>query len=133
MTLNYLTSIKFISPKKGRGLISKKYIQKGTIIDIAHVLLLSNKDEEKTKETLINNYVFEWNDPNNGSDYKTALAMSPCEFMNHSYDPNVAYEKNYQDKTIKFYAIKDIQPGMELTINYNGKLSNLDPMWFELE
>jgi SET domain-containing protein len=131
MTLQTLTEIKLITPVKGRGLISKKFIQKGTILDIAHVLLISNKDEEKIRETLINRYTFEWKDPNNGSDYQAALAMSPCEFMNHSYNPNVAYEKNYKEKTIKFYTVKDITPGEELTINYNGKLNKLDPMWIE--
>jgi SET domain-containing protein len=51
--------------------------------------------------------------------------------MNHSYNPNVAYEKNYKEKTIKFYTVQDITPGEELTINYNGKLNKLDPMWIE--
>ena len=131
MTLQALTEVKLITPVKGRGLLSKEFIQKGTILDIAHVLLFSNKDEEKIRETLINKFTFEWKDPNNGSDYQAALAMSPCEFMNHSYNPNVAYEKNYQEKTIKFYTLRDITSGEELTINYNGKLNKLDPMWIE--
>ena len=130
---NNMIDIKLISPKKGRGVVSKEFINKGTIIDIAHVILFSNHENDLINKTIINNYVFEWDDPEDNSEYKNALAMSFCEFLNHSYTPNVEYEKNFKDKTIKFYAIKDIQPEIELTINYNGKLDNKNPLWFDLE
>ena len=130
---NNMIDIKLISPKKGRGVVSKEFIKKGTIIDTAHVILFSNHENDLINKTIINNYVFEWDDPEDNSEYKNALAMSFCEFLNHSYTPNVEYEKNFKDKTIKFYAIKDIQPEIELTINYNGKLDNKNPLWFDLE
>ncbi|MFW9879498.1 MAG: SET domain-containing protein-lysine N-methyltransferase [Candidatus Thorarchaeota archaeon] len=39
--------------------------------------------------------------------------------MNHYLIPNVKYEINYKNDTIKFTTIRDIKKGKELTINYN--------------
>ncbi|MFX1392219.1 MAG: SET domain-containing protein-lysine N-methyltransferase [Promethearchaeota archaeon] len=132
MSINF-AEVKYVSPKKDRGLVSKDFIKKGTILENAPVILLSNKDHNLIKDTILNNYIFEWDKPDDESEYKNAIVMSPCEFLNHSYDPNISYEKNFKERTIKFIAIKDIQPGEELTINYNGKLNDLNPVWFDLE
>lgn len=40
--------------------------------------------------------------------------LGPQYYINHSYDPNVAYNKD----TGKLYAIKDISPNVELTDYY---------------
>ena len=61
------------------------------------------------------------------------LPMSICQLMNHSYSPNVKYEYNYKNDTIKFRAIRNISAGEELTINYNGRIDDKSPVWFEVE
>lgn len=128
-----LIEIKLISFKKGRGLVAKNYISKGSIIEEAPVILISDREYESIKGTVIDNYVFDWNDPNDSSEYKSAVAMSICEMINHSYAPNLAYEKDFKNQRIKFYAIEDIFPGDELTMNYNGISDDCSPLWFELE
>jgi SET domain-containing protein len=40
--------------------------------------------------------------------------LTPSWFLNHSNQPNVA-----ADKELKFYALRDISPGEELTSNYS--------------
>jgi SET domain-containing protein len=132
MISNFI-EIKYISQKKGKGIFAKEFIEKGTTIDIAHVLLLPEKDYFLIENTMLGNYLFNWEDPQGNSDYKTVILMSFCEFVNHSYNPNCTYEKNYQEKYIKFYAIKDIQAGEELTVNYNGIADDKSPVWFEME
>ena len=131
--MNDLLKVKFISSKKGKGLFAKEEIRKGKIIDIAHVVLIPNNDYKQINKTLVSNYCFEWKSPKYKSENKMALAMSVCQFMNHSYNPNVIYEYDYRNDTIKFKAIKTIKKDEELTINYGGLATSKDPVWFEVE
>jgi SET domain-containing protein len=130
--MNNLTQIKYISPKKGRGLFAKKDIRKCKIIDVSPVILIPNKDYELIDKTIVSNYCFMWENPKYQSEYKMVIAMSICQFMNHSYNPNVRYEYNYKNDTIKFRAIRNIYAGEELTVNYNGKIDDKSPVWFEV-
>ncbi len=125
--------VKTISEKKGRGLIATRPIKKDTVIDIAHVLVLSDGEYQHLKHTLLDNYVFDWKEKDEDEvPLLTAVAMSYVEFMNHSYSPNCVYEKNYEEKWMKFYAIKDIEPGEELTVNYNRDPNDKSPVWFNV-
>ena len=133
ISMNDLAKVKFISLNKGKGLFAKKDIRKGKIIDVAHVILISNKDYKQINKTLISNYCFEWKNPKYKSENKIALAMTICQFMNHSYSPNVIYEYNYKNDTIKFKTIRNISAGEELFINYNARPSDKSPVWFEVE
>ncbi|TFG06932.1 MAG: SET domain-containing protein-lysine N-methyltransferase [Promethearchaeota archaeon] len=131
--MSELIEVKRISLKKGRGVIAKKGINKGTLIEKANVLLIPNKDYEKIQDTILHAYTFEWQDPKYDGEYACAIALSICQFINHSYHPNVKYIYDYENDTIEYYAIKKIQPGEELSVNYNGKIRDNAPLWFEIE
>ena len=131
--MNNLIEVKYISSKKGKGLFAKQQIKKKTIIDVANVILISNKDYELIDKTIVSNYCFIWENPKYKSKYKMALAMSICQFMNHSYTPNVRYEYHYKNDSIKFITIRDISKDEELTMNYNGLVNDKSPVWFEVE
>ncbi|MFX1321598.1 MAG: SET domain-containing protein-lysine N-methyltransferase, partial [Promethearchaeota archaeon] len=128
--MNDLIEVKYISFKKGKGLFAKQQIKKGKVINVANVLLIPNKDYELIDKTIVSNYCFMWENPKYKSEYKMALAMTNCQFMNHSYTPNVRYEYNYRNDSIKFIAIRDISKGEELTMNYNGVVDDKSPVWF---
>jgi len=131
--MNNLIEVKYISLKKGKGLFAKQQIKKGKVINVANVLLIPNKDYELIDKTIVSNYCFMWENPKYKSEYKMALAMTNCQFMNHSYTPNVRYEYNYRNDSIKFIAIRDISKGEELTMNYNGAVDDKSPVWFKVE
>ncbi|MFX0043350.1 MAG: SET domain-containing protein-lysine N-methyltransferase [Candidatus Hodarchaeota archaeon] len=131
--MNNLIEVKFISSKKGKGLFAKQEIKKGKIIDVTHVVLIPNNDYELIDKTIISNYCYSWENPKYKSEYKMALAMSLCQFMNHSYNPNVRYEYHYRNDSIKYIAIKNISKGEELTMNYNGAVDDKSPVWFNVE
>ena len=124
-------AVKWISEKKGRGLVSKQIIKAGTIIEVAHALILSEDDYYIVQDTILYGYVFEWKNDKRKKQY--AIALSPAELINHSYEPNATYKLNYPDRTIIFKAIKDIHPGEEITMNYNGHNQKDAPVWFELD
>ncbi|MEX2680959.1 MAG: SET domain-containing protein [Candidatus Sigynarchaeota archaeon] len=117
-----------ISPAKGRGVVAREPIKSGTVIDIAHVLLISPEDWEMIKSTCLYDFAFEWS--GEGNRITHALAMGPGEFMNHSYEPNAKYVMDYENKLITFTTIKDIAAGEEITVNYNGEVDNKDKLWF---
>jgi SET domain-containing protein len=127
-----LLEVKFISRKKGKGVFAKKNIAKGVIIDIAYIILISNKDWDLIEETVLSNYSFEWDDPKCKGKYESAISLSISQFINHSYKPNVNYRYNYRDNSIEYFTIQDISKGEEITVNYNGDPSNDSAMWFEL-
>ena len=123
--------VKFINEKKGRGLFAKVYIPRNKIIDKASFLFIEDKDYEHIKHTNLDNYTFEWDEEE--SNYKIILPLSICQFMNHSYNPNVRYEYEYQKQIVKFVAIRGIEKGEELTVNYNGDRHDKQPVWFDVE
>ncbi|MBA7682778.1 hypothetical protein ES703_91130 [subsurface metagenome] len=104
--MNKLIEVKYISAKKGKGVFAKKNIRKGTKINIAHIILISNKEWDLIEDTVLSNY---------------------------SYNPNVKYVYDYKNKCIEHITIRDISKDEEITVNYNGEPFNKSPVWFEVE
>lgn len=125
--------VKQISPEKGRGAVATRDIHIGEILDIAHVIIITAKEFEQIEKTVLYNYVFDWGDPHDMSVDTLAIAMSPCEFFNHSYAPNARYKHDYEHKTIVFSAISDIKEGEEITVNYNCHPGDKSPLWFTVK
>ena len=128
-----LLEVKFISRKKGKGVFSKKNIAKGVIIDIAHIILISNKDWDLIEDTVLSNYSFEWDEFKYKGEYDSAISLSISQFINHSYNPNVKYLYNYKNKAIEYITIRDISKDEEITVNYNGEPFDKSPVWFKVE
>ena len=131
--MNSLIEVRYISSKKGKGLFAKQNIDEGTIIDIANVVLIPNKDYKRIKKTVLYNYCYTWEDPKLKPEYKNAISLSISQFMNHSYEPNIKYVYDYKNNKIKFITLRDIPKGEELTVNYNGLVDDKSPVWFKVE
>lgn len=50
-----------------------------------------------------------------------AIAFGFGSLYNHSYQPNARYVKRIAERTLDYVAIRDIQCGEEITVNYNGR------------
>ncbi len=124
--------VKYISRIKGRGAFAKKNIKKGTVIDVANVVLITNRDYKKIKKTKLYDYCYIWEDPNLKPAFKNAVTLSISQFINHSYAPNLRYLYDYKNKAIEYSAIQDIAKGEELTVNYNGLVDDTSPLWFKV-
>jgi len=125
--------VKSISQRKGRGAFAKKSIKKETVIDVAYVVPIPNNEYKKIRKTILYNYCYIWEDPKHIPTFKNAITLSVSQFINHSYEPNVKYLYDYENKAIEFSAIKDISKGEELTVNYNGLVDDKSPVWFKVE
>ena len=59
-----------------------------------------------------------------------ALGMIPI--YNHSYKSNCEYFMDYAEETITVKTVRDIHPGEEVTINYNGDWDDAGKVWFDV-
>ncbi|MEZ6132248.1 MAG: SET domain-containing protein [Planctomycetaceae bacterium] len=113
--------------RKGRGVFATQMIPKGTEFERVPVLVMRAQEVmDGDAEDLLPNYVFEW-----GKD-TVALALGFGSLYNHSYSPNARYD-DVGRMTKVYTAVRDIQPGEEITINYNGSEDDLAPVGFDVE
>ena len=110
-------------PGKGRGVFARGLIPKGTVFETVPMLVCKQKD---ILESTLMNYVYAW-----GTD-TVGVALGYGSMYNHSYKPNARYfDLPLQRK--EFVSLRDIQPGEEVTINYNGEPKDKKPVWFEVK
>ena len=116
-----------LSPGKGRGLFAQRHIAAGDLIEEAPVVVVPASEVEHLDRTTLQNYYFDW-----GEDERdAALLLGRCSLCNHSYEPNAVFELRAERQTIRFVALRDIQPGEEITVNYNGPPGDPKPLWFD--
>ena len=115
------------SPGMGRGVFTSEDIEKGTIIEVSPVIVLSRAERELADRTVLHDYIFEW-DPARD---QACMAMGYVPVYNHSYASNCEYEMDYDDRLITVRAVRDIRKGEELFINYNGDWDDRKPVWFD--
>src|SRR3954466_229701 len=60
-----------------------------------------------------------------------ALALGYGSLYNHSYRPNARYW-DVGPQTKEFTALRDIEPGEEITVNYNAEPDDTTEVWFEV-
>ena len=115
------------SSGKGRGMFTSQKIRARTVLEVAPVLVLSAKERKLVDETQLHDYIFEWGN----SKTQCCVAFGYVSIYNHSYQSNCEYEMDYEQQTITIRAVRTIQEGEELFINYNGDFDNEHPLWFQ--
>jgi hypothetical protein len=116
-------------PSKGRGVIALHALRAGELVERAPVIVADAAEVERIAATTLGRYYYEWG----ASEDQAAIALGYGSLYNHSYEPNLAYEFREEHTCIDYIALRDIEAGEELTINYNnlGDLAaeplNFDP------
>jgi SET domain-containing protein len=114
---------------KGRGVFTTEDIEKGTIVEVAPVIVMTREERKLLDQTLLHDYIFEW-----GHDPKgCCMALGYIPVYNHSYRSNCEYEMDYEEELISVKAMRFIKAGEELSINYNGDWNNETPVWFDVK
>ena len=96
---------------KGNGVYALQSIESGDIIEICPVVLT---DVEFPKSDPFSGYPFRWENDT------TVIVLGFGSLYNHSFHPNATYIRNYEDNTMMFVCIKDIEPNEEICTNYLG-------------
>lgn len=115
--------------EKGRGVFTTADIEKGTVVEVAPVIVMTREERKLLDQTLLHDYIFEW-----GQDPKgCCMALGYLSVYNHSYRSNCEYEMDYEEELISVKAVRFIKAGEELSINYNGDWNNETPVWFDVK
>ena len=115
------------SPGKGRGIFAQHHIASGDVIEEAPVVVVPAREVEHLDRTALSNYYFVWGE----DEREAAVLLGRCSLCNHSYQPNARFELLPDRQAIRFSALRNIEPGEEITTNYNGRPDDPKPMWFE--
>lgn len=111
----------------GRGVFTSEDISKGSVVEIAPVLVMSATERKLLDKTLLHDYIFEWG---NGSK-ECCMALGWVSVYNHSYKSNCEYEMDYARKTITIKTVRKVKAGEELFINYSGSWNATKKVWFD--
>lgn len=101
----------------GRGVFACKDISAGEVFEASETLRVPADQREFLDQTSVYDHYFEWQDD-------ALIALSICNFLNHSGEPNADFEIN-EAGIIEFKAVRFISKGDEITISYGADL------WFE--
>jgi len=115
------------SPGKGRGVFATRVFTPGATIEVCPVIALTSLDESLIEQSTLSTYYFGWGPDGKGG----AFVLGYASLYNHSYEPNARYHRRLEREVLEIVALREIAPGEELTINYNGDPSSRAPLWFE--
>jgi SET domain-containing protein len=118
--------------KRGRGVVADQDIEAGALIERSPVLVIPHADRAAADGTVVFTYVFMWEHGTVEEDlYKhegrAAIALGYTSLLNHSYTPNCEFIRHIDDLAIDLLALRPIEAGEELTIDYQMTL------WFTPE
>jgi len=117
------------APEMGFGVFTSENIEAGTLIEISPVIVMSHEERKLLDQTRLHDYIFEWGDDH----AQCCMALGYIAMYNHSYHSNCEYQMNYEEDIITIKAIRFIQSGEELFINYNGNWNNKKKVWFDVK
>jgi hypothetical protein len=109
-----------------RGVFALKAFEPGAVIETAPVILLKKTDKEFLQSTTLFHYYFLVNN----QQVPVVLGLGYSSLYNHAYKANAVYGISLKDATLKITACKPIQPGDEITLNYNGNSDDETPVYF---
>lgn len=118
--------------QRGRGVVAGRRIEPGELVERSPVLIIPARERTKADETIVFTYVFMWEHATVEEDlYKhegrSAIALGYTSLLNHSYTPNCEFIRHIDDLAIDLVALRPIEAGEELTIDYQMTL------WFTPE
>ena len=105
---------------KGRGVVAIEPIHRGELIEASPVIPLRAADALAKGHALFD-YAFAWET----QPFAEAIALGMVSLANHSPHPNASLAPDYRAKTLRLVALRDIEEGEEITIDYGI------PLWFE--
>jgi SET domain-containing protein len=115
-----------VAEKLGRSMFACRKFLKGELIERAPVVVIDEKKWPNAAKTILSDYAFDWGE----KDEHAAIALGYISIYNHSYSPNAQLEQMLDELMMEIIAIKDIEPGEEIKINYNGEPESQDALWF---
>lgn len=102
---------------KGLGVFAARPFKKGSLIELAPVIVVPQADEDVFQITFLKNYTF-------GVGDRVVIGLGFSSLYNHSFTPNADYLATA--KGVVFKALRPIKAGEEITIDYNWRLEDYE-------
>lgn len=109
----------------GRGVFPARPFEVGEEIECAPVLVVPEDQKSHLDWTNLWGYYFEW--AHDG----VAVALGFGSLYNHSWTPNARYDQDFDEGVVRFTALRRIEKGEEVTVNYTGEPDGRGDLWFE--
>jgi hypothetical protein len=106
----------------GRGVFAARRFEPGDVIEDCPVLLVP---AQAVGQLGLGGYCFEWDE------LHCAIALGYGSLYNHSWHPNARYDHDHHDEVVSYTALRVIEAGEEITINYSGDPDGRADLWFE--
>lgn len=113
---------------KGRGVFATRRFRKGERVERSPVIALPRGQWKHVARTALETYAYDWGADGRGC----ALVLGLGSLINHSYEPTVENAVDLRQQAMDWIALRTIEPGEEITVNYNDEDSPDDPLWFEV-
>ena len=112
------------SPIHGLGVFTTLAIKKRTLIEIAPFIQGSAEDYALLSPTMLHYFMV--------ADKKApiAIGLGFSSWYNHSCPANAIYTIHKKKMIIEIKAVRNIEAGEEITINYHGVFNNNTPIEF---
>jgi SET domain-containing protein len=112
-----------IAPSRvhGRGVFAARPFEPGEVIEDCPVLLVP---APTIVDLGLDGYCFEWDED------RCAIALGYGSLYNHSWDPNARYDHDHDHDLVSYTAVRRIERGEEITINYTGDPEGRTDLWF---
>src|SRR4051794_16082638 len=109
----------------GLGVFATDAFEVDELIEACPVLVVPADQCSHLEWTTLSGYYFHWDNDAAG------LALGYGSLYNHSWTPNARYDHDYENGVIEYSAVRPIQPGEEVTINYLGEPEARGELWFD--
>jgi len=108
---------------KGRGVVAIKPIARGEVVERSPVLAIAHEDSERP---VLKDYAFAWGEDVPGFEpgKECAIGLGYLGLYNHGKPSNARLVRHYAQSEMSVEALRDIEAGEELTIDYDI------PLWF---
>jgi uncharacterized protein len=109
---------------KGRGVVAIERIAAGTMLETAPVVPYKTEGpHDVMPEPALPPELADL--PHDWDEERGCLVFGAMQFANHSAEPNAKFVRNIEALTMTFTALRDIEAGEEITIDYGI------PIWWE--
>jgi uncharacterized protein len=115
------------SPLGGRGLFATRRIRADRLLMTAPVLLIAADERDALEETIVDSYVYEWDD-----DGTAALVLGVSSMCNHANDPNAYLWLVPEQQSAELWSTRAIAPDEEVTVSYRASGDPDAPLWFDV-
>jgi SET domain-containing protein len=115
------------SSGKGRGIFTEVLLPAETIVETAPVIVMEAPERKLLDQTRLHDYIFEWGEDSQ----QCAMALGWIPIYNHAVPANCEYFMDFEADIIFIKTVRDISPGEELFVNYQGDFDNDKPVWFQ--